>query len=58
MYIHGTALISVKQTSWIDYICISSTLEKHSHDFEVREDGSNLSDHWPVVLTTDVDVGV
>ncbi|XP_062504975.1 uncharacterized protein LOC134181724 [Corticium candelabrum] len=42
--------------SWIDYIIVSNALTKTIIDFEIREDGGYLSDHWPIVMSTSVEV--
>ena len=42
--------------SWIDYIIVSDGLTKTIIEFEIREDGGYLSDHWPIVLSTSVEV--
>ena len=42
--------------SWIDYIIVSAGLTKMIIDFEIREDGGYLSDHWPIVMSTSVEV--
>ena len=41
---------------WIDYIIVSDGLTKTIIDFEIREDGGYLSDHWPIVMSTSVEV--
>ena len=40
--------------SWIDYFLVSGSLSKTTVEFEIRENGGYLSDHWPIILSTDV----
>ena len=42
--------------SWIDYIIVSDVLTKTIIDFEIRKNGGYLSDHWPIAMSTSVEV--
>ena len=42
--------------SWIDYILVSESFKREINDFEIREDGGFLSDHWPIVMSMSVQV--
>ena len=42
--------------SWIDYILVSEHLTKTIIDFKITKDGGYLSYHWPIVMSTSVEV--
>ena len=44
------------QKSWIDYICVSQSLKAAVDEFDVLEDGSYVSEHYPVTVSLNISV--
>ena len=42
--------------TWIDYFVVSNSLECMVADFKAIEDGMFVSDHWPIVMSVDLQV--
>lgn len=43
---------------WIDYFIVSKSLKSVVVDFEITEDGTFISDHWPMVMSSEGRVGI
>ena len=44
------------QESWIDYVCVSKSLNSVVEDFQILEGEALLSDHWPVVMSSNIGI--
>ena len=40
--------------SWIDYVCVSQSIQELVESFVIREDGNMSSDHWAIMMSMNI----